>query len=166
MRQFFVEPSIEHLFILCHWVMFSRWWAGHFSAAGLSPLLPLSQSASLSSPSILSSSSTSTHITLGGDGPHRVGKVVICISFEVFVQVERRQSRAWITSRDRIDETVALFTTTWNWERSIKENGRKSKERNQDHIQWWWWHFMFKVMMKPTQSGSPLVTLNMRTPNV
>ena len=27
-------------------------------------------------------------------GPHGGGKVVICISFEVFVQMERRQSRA------------------------------------------------------------------------
>ena len=33
-------------------------------------------------------------LMLGGDWPHGGGKVVICISFEVFVRMERRQSRA------------------------------------------------------------------------
>ena len=32
------------------------------------------------------------HLMLGGDGPHGGGKVVICISFEVFVQMERQAS--------------------------------------------------------------------------
>ena len=51
--------------------------------------------------------------------------------------MERRQSRAWITSRDRLDETVALCTT-WNWERLKKENGTFNDDDDTLCL-WWWW---------------------------